>query len=134
MAAEKALKAISSMNIVKKSSGSTPTTTPTTRPGPTSGGSPCTEQQRFIWECEQAGWKTGPCQEFSDMLNGCVDGKIARYTEDATPCGAQEFSPEQLEAAWFKACGGLVGKWAPGGDPCGRLRRRRTARARWRTA
>jgi hypothetical protein len=98
-----------------------PAPIPLYMPGPTAeDGSRCADLQRFIWECEQSGWRTGECEAFLNSLDRCADMTIAYVTEDGElPCFDRqaELTPEQI-AALEADCSSLT-RWGPDHDPCG---------------
>lgn len=80
----------------------------------------CGGVRLFLWECRQAGWKTGPCQDFLRKLSGrCADYEVIDPLPDEDPCAAEApRSEEVMAAAWEVACGLHVAQPVPGENPC----------------
>jgi len=93
---------------------------PNINPDPLGQSTACADLQRFAWECSQGGWRSGPCIEVLNMLNGCGDMTIINPGEGGGSlfCQDQFIDPELIARKFSEACGTLVSRPEPGQDPC----------------
>jgi hypothetical protein len=101
-----------------KKSGASDYQEPSQQPGD-EGDTSCEDFRRQIWECEQSGWSTGPCQELLNRLNGCPDMTRIYPNPDTGNVGCQgiEVDPETVEQTYRVVCGALI-QPEPDTDPC----------------
>lgn len=82
------------------------------------GAGACDAITGFLQDCSLAAWKTGPCQLFTQHLQGCADATIA-YTDGEPGSGCPPASPddETVQETVTLLCS-MIGRVAPDHDPC----------------
>ncbi|MEU7902256.1 hypothetical protein [Actinoplanes sp. NPDC049118] len=79
----------------------------------------CEQVRRFMWECEQSGWRTGPCQEWLNKSRGCVDMSLINPGPDqGVVCSKPLIDAAAAKAAIIKACRSDIARPTEGGNFC----------------